>query len=129
MIESLLHLLQSLGEILGIGLLIYLLIFLLGTYTVVYQVLPSGRKKKVGYLWRIKGEYVLYDSLLPIFSPSRIGFIKDHEVRPLVMNVQQNKVQKTLGTFTDDGKVNDLHGNLVASCEDANARVTADRPG
>lgn len=125
MIESLLHLLQSLGEILGIGLLINLLIFLLGTYTVVYQVLPSGRKKKVGYLWKIKGEYVLYDSLLPIFSPSRIGFIKDHEVRPLVMNVQQNKVQKTLGTFTDDGKVNDLHGNLVASCEDANARVTA----
>ena len=124
MIESILHLLQSLGEILGVGLLIYLLIYLLGTYTVVYRVLPSGRKKKVGYLWRIKGEYILYDSLLPIFESSRIGFIKGYEVRPLVVNVQQNKVQKTLGTFTDDGKVIDLHGNLVASCEDATAGTT-----
>lgn len=125
MIQSLLLLLQSLGEILGVGLLIYLLIFLFGPYTVVYKVLPSGRRKKVGYLWRIKGEYTLYDSLLPIFSSSRIGFIKGYEVRPLVVNVQQNKVQKTLGTFTDDGKVNDLHGNIVAHCEDADAKSTA----
>ena len=125
MIESLLNLLQSLGEILGVGLLIYLFIFLLGTYTVVYRVLPSGRKRKVGYLWRIKGDYILYDSLLPVFSSSRIGFIKGYEVRPLVVNVQQNKVQKTLGTFTDDGKVNDLQGNLVASCEDANGGSTS----
>lgn len=125
MIESLLHLLQSLGEILGVGFLIYLLIFLLGQYTVVYRVLSSGRKKRVGYLWRIKGEYVLYDTLLPFFNSSRIGFIKDYEVCPLVVNAQQNKVQKTLGTFTDDGKVNDLHGNQVASCENPNARMTA----
>ena len=124
MIESLLHLLQSLGEILGAGLFIYLLIFLFGTYSVVYRVMPSGRKKKVGYLWRIRGEYILYDSLLPIFESSRIGFIKGYEVRPLVVNVQQNKVQKTLGTFTDDGKVFDLHGNLVASCGDATAGTT-----
>lgn len=124
MIESLLHLLQSLGEILGAGLFIYLLIFLFGTYSVVYRVMPSGRKKKVGYLWRIRGEYILYDSLLPVFESSRIGFIKGYEVRPLVVNVQQNKVQKTLGTFTDDGKVFDLHGNLVASCGDATAGTT-----
>ena len=125
MIQSLLLLLQSLGEILGVGLLLYLFIFLFGPYTVVYRVLPSGRKKKVGYLWRIKGEYILYESLLPLFNSSRIGFIKGYEVRPLVVNVQQNKVQKTLGTFTDDGKVNDLHGNQVACCENADARSTA----
>lgn len=124
MIQSLLLLLQSLGEILGVGLLIYLLVFLFGPYTVVYRVLPSGRRKKVGYLWRIRGEYILYDSLLPVFSSSRIGFVKGYEIRPLVVNVQQNKVQKTLGTFTDDGKVFDLHGNQVACCQDAEAKNT-----
>ncbi|MBO7112066.1 MAG: hypothetical protein J6W18_08970 [Bacteroidaceae bacterium] len=125
MIESLSHLLQSLGEILGAVLLIYLLFFILGMYTVIYRVMPSGQKKKVGYLWRIKGEYVLYDSLLPLFSSSRIGFIKGYEIRPLVVNVQQNKVQKTLGTFTDDGKVYDLNGNPVAHCENTQTRTTA----
>lgn len=123
-IESLLLLLKSLGEILGAGLLLYLLVFLLGKYTVVYQVLPSGRKRKVGYLWQIRGEYFLYDSLFPLLDGSRIGFVKDHEIRPLVFNVQHNKVQKTLGSFTDDGQVNDINGVLVGSCEDVNARIT-----
>lgn len=123
-IESLLLLLKSLGEILGAGLLLYLLVFLLGKYTVVYRILPSGRRRRVGYLWQIGGEYYLYDSLLPIFDSSRIGFVKDHEIRPLVLNIQHNKVQKALGTFTDDGYVNDLKGTLVASCEDVSARIT-----
>ena len=123
-IESLLLLLTVLGEILGAGLLLYLLVFLLGKYTVVYQVLPSGRREKIGYLWQIHGEYILYDSLLPLFNGSKIGFVRDHEIRPLVMNVQHNKVQKTLGTFTDDGRVIDLNGILVGSCEDVDARKT-----
>lgn len=124
MVETLLLLLQSLGEILVVGLLLYLLLFLFGNYTVVYKVYPSGRKKRIGYLWRIKGEYTLYDTILPLFSSSKIGFIKGYEVRPLVVNSQQNKVQKTEGTFTDDGNVNDIHGFLVGTCDDYNARKT-----
>ena len=117
MIQSILLLLKALIEIVGVGLLLLGLLYLLFPFAVVSRVEPSGRKRKVGYLWKIKGEYILYDSILPIFSTSRIGFVRGYEVRPLVVNVQQNKVQKTLGTFTDDGKVFDLTGRQVASCE------------
>lgn len=119
-----LFLLKSIGEIVATGLLLWLLVWLLGTYTVVYRVLPSGRKQKVGYLWRIRGEYFLYDALLPIFHSSRSGFVRDHEIRPLVVNDQQNKVQKTLGTFTDDGFVYNLVGTMVGNCVDAEKRNT-----
>lgn len=119
-----LFLLKSIGEILAAGLLLWLMVWLLGMYTVVYRVLPSGRKQKVGYLWRIRNEYFLYDNLLPIFHSSRSGFVRDHEIRPLVVNDQQNKVQKTLGTFTDDGFVYNLVGNMVGNCVDPNARHT-----
>ena len=94
MIQSILLLLKALGEILGVGLLLLGLLFLICPFAIVYRVEPSGRKRKVGYLWKIKGECILYDSILPIFSSSRIGFIRGHEVRPLVTNIQQNKVQK-----------------------------------
>lgn len=125
MAESLLLLLRSLGEILGVSLLLFLLVYLLGVFAVAYEVTPSGRRRRVGYLWKIKGEYTLYDTLLPLFASSKIGFIKGHEVRPLVTNIQQNKVQKMLGTFTDDGKVLDERGNEVGSCETPEARSTA----
>lgn len=125
MTESILFLLKALGEILGGLMILYLLLYLLGVYTVVYRVLPSGQRRRVGYLWRLGGEYILYDSLLPIFESSKIGFIKGYDVRPLVLNAQQNMVQKTLGTYTDDGKVFDEQGSLVATCEDMNARRTA----
>ena len=117
MIQSILLLLKALGEILGVGLVLLGLLFLTCPFATVYRVEPSGRKRKVGYLWRVKGEYILYDSLLPLFPSSRIGFIRGYEVRPLVTNIQQNKVQKTLGTFSDDGKVMDLTGTEVAACE------------
>lgn len=117
MIQSILLLLKALGEILGVGLLLLGLLFIIFPFAIVYRVEPSGMRKKVGYLWRIKGEYILYDSILPIFSSSRIGFMRGYEVRPLVTNIQQNKVQKTLGTFSDDGRVMDLNGREIASCE------------
>lgn len=124
MIQSILLLLKALGEILGVGLLIIGLLFLICPFAIVFRVEPSGRRRKVGYLWRIRGEYVLYDSILPIFASSRIGFIRGYEVRPLVTNIQQNKVQKTLGTFTDDGRVLDLAGNEVGACEHPDQRST-----
>ena len=122
MIQSILLLLKALGEILGVGLLILGLLFLICPFAIVYRIEPSGRRRKVGYLWRIRGEYILYDSILPIFSSSRIGFIRGYEVRPLVTNIQQNKVQKTLGTFTDDGRVLDLAGTEVGACEHPDQR-------
>lgn len=122
MIQSILLLLKALGEILGVGLLVLGLLFLICPFAIVFRVEPSGRRRKVGYLWRIRGEYVLYDSILPIFASSRIGFIRGYEVRPLVTNIQQNKVQKTLGTFTDDGRVLDLAGNEVGACEHPDQR-------
>ena len=122
MIQSILLLLKALGEILGVGLLILGLLFLICPFAIVYRIEPSGRRRKVGYLWRIRGEYILYDSILPIFSSSRIGFIRGYEVRPLVTNIQQNKVQKTLGTFTDDGRVLDLSGTEVGACEHPDQR-------
>ena len=124
MIQSILLLLKALGEILGVGLLLLGLLFLICPFAIVWRVEPSGRKRKVGYLWKIKGECILYDSILPIFSSSRIGFIRGYEVRPLVTNIQQNKVQKTLGTFSDDGKVMDLTGREVASCETPGEKST-----
>lgn len=124
MIQSILLLLKALGEILGVGLLLLGVLFVTCPFAAVYRVEPSGRKRKVGYLWRLNGEYVLYDSILPLFSSSRIGFIRGHEVRPLVTNIQQNKVQKTLGTFTDNGKIMDLTGAEVASCESPGERST-----
>lgn len=124
MIQSLILLLESLGEILGVVLLMTALLFVICPFAVVYRVDPSGMKWKVGYLWKIRGEYILYDSILPIFSSSRIGFIRGHEVRPLVTNIQQNKVQKTLGTFSDDGRIMDLSGQEVASCETPSGRTT-----
>lgn len=117
MIQSILLLLKALIEIAGLGLIILGLLYVLCPFAIVYQVEPSGSKKKVGYLWRIKGDYILYDSLLPLFASSRIGFIRGYEVRPLVMNIQHNLVQKTLGTFTDDGRVMDLSGTEVGKCE------------
>lgn len=122
MIQSILLLLKALGEILGAGLLLMGLLFLICPFVIVYRVEPSGRKRKVGYLWKIKGECILYDSALPIFSSSRIGFIRGHEVRPLVTNIQQNKVQKKLGTFSDDGKIQDLTGQDIAFCETPDQR-------
>lgn len=124
MIQSILLLLKALGEILGVGLLLLGLLFLTCPFAIVYRVEPSGRKRKVGYLWRIKGECILYDSILPIISSSRIGFIRGYEVRPLVTNIQQNKVQKTLGTFSDDGKIMDLTGQKVASCDTPGEKST-----
>lgn len=117
MIQSILLLLKALIEIVGIGLLLLGLLYLFFPFAVISRVDPSGRKRKVGYLWKMRGEYILYDFILPIFSSSKIGFIRGYEVRPLVVNIQQNKVQKTLGTFSDDGKVMDLTGNQIASCE------------
>ena len=124
MIESIILLLTVLCEIAGALLFLYLMVYLLGVYTVVYRILPSGRREKVGYLWRIKGEYILYDTLLPLFESSRAGFINGYEVRPLVVNSQQNKVQKKLGTFDDNGKILDLNGNQIATCENANKRCS-----
>ena len=124
MIQSILLLLKALIEIAGFGLILLGLLYVLCPFAVVYRMEPSGRKRKVGYLWRIKGDYVLYDSLLPIFAASRIGFIRGYEVRPLVTNIQQNLVQKTLGTFTDDGRVMDISGSQVGSCEHPDQRST-----
>lgn len=117
MTQSILLLIKALLEIIGVGLTLLGLLYIICPFAIVYRVEPSGRKKKVGYLWRIKGDYILYDSLLPLFASSRIGFIRGYEVRPLVMNIQHNLVQKTLGTFTDDGQIMDLSGNQVGSCE------------
>lgn len=124
MIQSILLLLKALIEIAGFGLILLGLLYVLCPFAIVYRMEPSGRKRKVGYLWRIKGDYVLYDSLLPIFAASRIGFIRGYEVRPLVTNIQQNLVQKTLGTFTDDGRVMDISGSQVGSCEHPDQRST-----
>lgn len=117
MIESVISLIEALGEILGFGVLLLGLMFVFCPFAIVFRVEPSGRRRKVGYLWRKQGEYILYDSFLPIFASSRIGFIRGHEVRPLVTNEQQNKVQKTLGSFSDDGKIMDLSGKEIACCE------------
>lgn len=124
MTQSILLLIKALLEIIGAGLTLLGLLYLICPFAIVYRVEPSGRKRKVGYLWRIKGDYILYDSLLPLFASSRIGFIRGYEVRPLVMNIQHNLVQKTLGTFTDDGRIMDLSGNEVGSCEHPDQRST-----
>lgn len=124
MIQSILLLLKALSEIVGVGLILLGLLYIICPFAIVYRVDPSGRKRKVGYLWRISGDYILYDSFLPLFASSRIGFIHGYEVRPLVMNIQHNLVQKTLGTFTEDGRIMDLSGSQVGLCEHTDQRST-----
>lgn len=124
MMHSVIMLLMALLELFGVGLVVLGILFLCCPFAIVYQVDSLGQKTKIGYLWRIKGDYILYQSMLPIFPSSRIGFVKGHEIRPLVTNIQQNKVQKTIGTFTDDGRIHDLNGAEVGICENPDQRST-----
>ena len=98
-------------------LLASLLVYLLCRYAKIYRTLPSGERKLVGYLWKWKRVYIIYDGI-PLWGAERIGFVDPNKhVFLKTENAQHNFVEVDYGCVDDLGVVSDQYNSLVATCD------------
>jgi hypothetical protein len=122
MITNLLSILLQTGIILLALFSVVLLLYLLLPFSRVSRITPFGGRETVGFLWKKKGTYILYDSILPFFPSTRIGSVRGSDVHPCVVNNQHNLVEQKLGTVDSDGYIYDLNNNCLGACGDKKKR-------